>query len=412
MAAPFSASFVASNGPSFRIRSSRPHRWRGSSTSSGTTSARSSAPRARRTRGGALEAARQATAAAEAARKAAEDADDEPLAREHRFSFGPADPREAEDFPRRARAAAALAGCAPSELRGFTSELATVEDDSDADCCAQLAATNTLYLASSDARVIAQKLAKSGKYGAISRRRVAGGPLGELERRAPRARRRERRGLRGRVRGPAFIGAALRPRTGLPRQIGRALIFPDDERLTAADKARGVALFKRVSRESPAIAAQDQGPDHHRRGRAAAALCLREPGDGQPEAAEKAARRPGRRGPRRGRLRRLRRRRGAPGVGRRRAAAAARAELERLENDKARSRPPSARSRPDNAFEEAPKKRKAEVDVMGSLKKRKRKRRRRRRRGKKKRAAAEEPASPKRARDEPDDWDFDNGVDE
>ena len=49
---PFSASSVASNGPSFRIRSSRPHRWRGSSTSSGTTSARSSAPRARRTRGG------------------------------------------------------------------------------------------------------------------------------------------------------------------------------------------------------------------------------------------------------------------------------------------------------------------------------------------------------------------------
>ena len=43
-----------------------------------------------------------------------------------------------------------------------------VENDSDADCCAHLAGANKLYVGSSDARVIAQKLAKSGKYGAIS----------------------------------------------------------------------------------------------------------------------------------------------------------------------------------------------------------------------------------------------------
>ena len=34
-------------------------------------------------------------------------------------------------------------------------------------------------------------------------------------------------------------------------KLGEALIFPDDERLKAADDARGDAKFKRVSRESP-----------------------------------------------------------------------------------------------------------------------------------------------------------------
>ena len=67
----------------------------------------------------------------------------------------------------------------------------------------------------------------------------------------------------------------------------------------------------------------------------------------------------------------------------------------------------------DNA-EEAPRKRKEAVDVQGNLKKRKVKAKKPAAARKKKRArdAEEEPASPKRAREDPEDWDFDNGVDE
>ena len=95
--------------------------------------------------------------------------------------------------------------------------------------------------------------------------------------------------------------------------------------------------------------------------------------------------------------------------------AAARAELARLEDDKRAKK--AARTKAlaplDNA-EEAPRKRKETVDVQGSLKKRKVKAKKPAAARKKKRArdADEEPASPKRARDEGDDWDFDNGVDE
>ena len=95
--------------------------------------------------------------------------------------------------------------------------------------------------------------------------------------------------------------------------------------------------------------------------------------------------------------------------------AAARDELARLEDDKRAKK--AARTKAlaplDNA-EEAPRKRKEEVDVMGSLKKRKVKAKKPAAARKKKRArdADEEPSSPKRARDEGDDWDFDNGVDE
>ena len=94
--------------------------------------------------------------------------------------------------------------------------------------------------------------------------------------------------------------------------------------------------------------------------------------------------------------------------------AAARAELARLEDDKRAKK--AARTKAlaplDNA-EEAPRKRKEEVDVMGSLKKRKVKAKKPAAARKKKRARdEEEPSSPKRARDEGDDWDFDNGVDE
>ena len=95
--------------------------------------------------------------------------------------------------------------------------------------------------------------------------------------------------------------------------------------------------------------------------------------------------------------------------------AATRAELARLEDDKRAKK--AARTKAlaplDNA-EEAPRKRKEEVDVQGSLKKRKVKAKKPAAARKKKRArdADEEPSSPKRARDEGDDWDFDNGVDE
>ena len=94
--------------------------------------------------------------------------------------------------------------------------------------------------------------------------------------------------------------------------------------------------------------------------------------------------------------------------------AAARAELTRLEDDKRAKK--AARTKAlaplDNA-EEAPRKRKEEVDVQGSLKKRKVKAKKPAARKKKRaRDADEAPASPKRARDEDDNWDFDNGVDE
>ena len=289
----------------------------------------------------ALEAARQATAAAEAARKAAEDAEEAPLAREHRFSSDPQTHEKLRTFRAELVRQLHRAGRAPSELRGFTSELATVEDDSDADCCAQLAGANKLYVGSSDARVIAQKLAKSGKYGAISVVDVSlAGPSESwnAERHAP---------VDASDAGFGAVSAVLRlsaQRCDLEqvfrRQIGRALIFPDDERLTAADKARGVAPFKRVSRESPAIVAKTNGQITIGVDARPPPFVFASPGDGQLEAAEAAARRcfpasfcvprrpnhcstdvaprrhrratrlttqaPGRRGPRRGRLRGLR----------------------------------------------------------------------------------------------------------
>ena len=71
------------------------------------------------------------------------------------------------------------------------------------------------------------------------------------------------------------------------RQIGPALIFPDDERLTAADKARGVAPFKRVSRESPAIVAKTKGQITIGVDARPPPFVFASPGDGQLEAAEK-----------------------------------------------------------------------------------------------------------------------------
>ena len=96
--------------------------------------------------------------------------------------------------------------------------------------------------------------------------------------------------------------------------------------------------------------------------------------------------------------------------------AAARAELARLEDDKRAKK--AARTKAlaplDNA-EEAPRKRKEIPDVQGALaKKKKAKAKKPAAARKKKRArdADEEPASPKRVREDPEDWDFDNGVDE
>ena len=94
--------------------------------------------------------------------------------------------------------------------------------------------------------------------------------------------------------------------------------------------------------------------------------------------------------------------------------AAARDELARLEDDKRAKKVAAKRALAplDNA-EEAPRKRKEEVDVQGNLKKRKVKAKKPAAARKKKRARdAEEPASPKRAREDPEDWDIDNGVDE
>ena len=94
--------------------------------------------------------------------------------------------------------------------------------------------------------------------------------------------------------------------------------------------------------------------------------------------------------------------------------AAARDELARLEDDK-RAKKAAAKGAlaPRDNTEEAPRKRKEAVDVQGNLKKRKVKAKKPAAARKKKRARDdEEPASPKRAREDPEDWDFDNGVDE
>ena len=97
--------------------------------------------------------------------------------------------------------------------------------------------------------------------------------------------------------------------------------------------------------------------------------------------------------------------------------AAARAKLARLEDDKRAKK--AARTKAlaplDNA-EEAPKssrKRMADADgIVSKAKQKKAKKKPAARKKKRARDADEEPASPKRARDEGDDWDFDNGVDE
>ena len=234
------------------------------------------------------EAARQATAAAEAARKAAEDAEDAPLAREHRFSSDPKTHEKLKGFRAELVRQLHRAGRAPSELRGFTSELATVEDDSDADCCAQLAATNTLYLASSDARVIAQKLARERNPGPISFVDLSlAGPAESwnAERHAP---------VDASDAGFGAVSALLRlsaQRCDLEqvfrKQIGRALIFPDDERLKAADDARGDAKFKRVSRESPGAVFLRKGAGTLGVDARPPPFVFASPGDGQLEAAEK-----------------------------------------------------------------------------------------------------------------------------
>ena len=95
--------------------------------------------------------------------------------------------------------------------------------------------------------------------------------------------------------------------------------------------------------------------------------------------------------------------------------AAARDELARLEDDKRAKKVAAKRALAplDNA-EEAPRKRKDEVDVQGAMKKRKVKAKKPAARKKKRaREADEAPASPKRARDDADDgWEYEGGVDE
>ena len=96
--------------------------------------------------------------------------------------------------------------------------------------------------------------------------------------------------------------------------------------------------------------------------------------------------------------------------------AAARAELARLEDDKARLKAAKRALAPLDNAEEAPKssrKRMADADgIVSKAKQKKAKKKPAARKKKRARDADEEPASPKRARDEGDDWDFDNGVDE
>ncbi len=96
--------------------------------------------------------------------------------------------------------------------------------------------------------------------------------------------------------------------------------------------------------------------------------------------------------------------------------AAARAELARLEDDKARLKAAKRALAPLDNAEDAPKssrKRMADADgIVSKAKQKKAKKKPAARKKKRARDADEEPSSPKRARDEGDDWDFDNGVDE
>ena len=92
--------------------------------------------------------------------------------------------------------------------------------------------------------------------------------------------------------------------------------------------------------------------------------------------------------------------------------AAARAELTRLEDDKARLKAAKRALAPLDNAEEAPRKRQAEGGLASKAKQKKAKKKPAAR--KKKRARdAEEPASPKRAREDADDgWEYEGGVDE
>ena len=96
--------------------------------------------------------------------------------------------------------------------------------------------------------------------------------------------------------------------------------------------------------------------------------------------------------------------------------AAARRELARLEDDKARLKAAKRALAPLDNAEDAPKssrKRMADADgIVSKAKQKKAKKKPAARKKKRARDADEEPSSPKRARDEGDDWDFDNGVDE
>ena len=95
--------------------------------------------------------------------------------------------------------------------------------------------------------------------------------------------------------------------------------------------------------------------------------------------------------------------------------AAARAELARLEDDK-RAKKAAAKLRPLDNAEEAPRKRKEIPDVQGALAKKKKAKAKKPAAARKKKRARddEEPASPKRAREDADAeaWEFEGGVDE
>ena len=365
----------------------------------------------------ALEAARQATADAETALKAAEDADEAPLAREHMFHSDPKIHKRFKDFRAELVRKLHKAGLAPTELRGFASELATVEDDSDAACCAYIVGKNTLYLASGAAREIAQEVAKKQKISTIAvvDLSLAGAAEGwNDERHAP---------VEASDAGFGAVAAVLRltaQRCDLEQvfrtKIGKALIFPDDERLRAADDARGRAEFKRVSRESPSVVLKAGGAcTIGTSTEKPPPFVFASPGDDQAAAAEK-------------------RLRDAKAAEARAEAdvenyadvaepaatdvdarlAAAKAELLRLKDEKrakkaacAPKRRPEPEAPLDDAEEEAPRssrKRKADVGGLASLAKQK----------KKKPAARKKKPTSKRPREACDEnnWDFDGGVDD
>ena len=150
-------------------------------------------------------------------------------------------------------------GLPESDLRGFASELATVERDSDNACLAYLIGRNRLYVASARAERVAHRVGKDQgivKLGVTNLSLLKAGPgwTEAYERRLA-----EKTHEADRAAGAVYAASLLEDCDAVDRSTvfwqalshHRALIFRDDASLEAADAARGSAAFPRVARDCP-----------------------------------------------------------------------------------------------------------------------------------------------------------------